>query len=114
MDKEIESLIKKIGLPYAYRLFKKVKNKEPPAPPFVVYFCDEENSWGADCVNLIKRIRVVIELYTDAKNMEIEQKIESVLSGYELEKIEEYITEENLNMVSYEFDIYEKIRRETL
>ena len=51
---------------------------------------------------------VKLELYTDRKDPKSEQIIEAFLDFAQFEKSEDYISDEELYMVVYEFDIFEK------
>lgn len=99
-----------VGLPIAYRQFKPYKNKPVPQPPYLIYLIDSESGRGADYCNLVVWKRVRVELYTVSKSPVLERKVEAALSAFEYEKYEDYIESEGMYMVSYEFDIYEKIR----
>lgn len=111
VNNQIEELLKPIGLPVAYRMFKPYKNKPVPNPPYIVYLIDNENAHGADSKNFILKKHITIEFYSNKKDTETEGLIEAALSAVEYEKYEDYIDTEKLFEVSYEFDIYEKIRR---
>ena len=107
----VEELLKPIGLPVAYRCFVPYKNKPVPPPPYLVYLIDNENAYGSDERMFYKKRRVSIELYTTVKDTALENKVEVAISGYEFDKYEDYIDGEKLWFISYEFYIYEKIRR---
>lgn len=111
VNEHIENLLKPTGLPLAYREFKPYKNKPVPKPPYLIYLIENESGRGADGKNLLTRKRVTVELYANTKNTALEATVETALSQYEYEKYEEYIAEEKMYCVSWEFDIYEKIRR---
>ena len=111
VNKHIESILQPIGLPLAYRTFKPYKNKPVPAPPYLIYIISNESAHGADNKNLYKRLHVAVELYTTTKNTVLEEKVEDAISQYEFEKYESYIDNEKMYFVSFEFDIYQKIRR---
>lgn len=108
---DIKNMLLPIGLPLAYRKFIPYKNSPVPNPPYIVYYIGNESGHGADNLNLYTIINVTIELYTDFKDVENESKIENAIKAYEYEKYEDEIESEMLFMVSYEFKIYEKIRR---
>ena len=100
-----------VGLPIAYRQFKRYKNKTVPKPPYLIYLIQSESGRGADYCNLILRKRVTVELYTTQKDTHLEEKVEGAISAFEYEKYEDYIEAEEMYLASYEFDIYEKTRR---
>lgn len=109
----MEEMLSGVGLPLAYRQFKPYKNKPVPKPPYLIYLISTESGHGADYINLISRKRVTVELYTTTKSVLLEEKVENAISAFEYEKYEDYIEAEEMYLVSYEFDIYEKTRRKT-
>jgi hypothetical protein len=111
VNKEIEDMLSPVGLPLAYRQFKPYKNKPVPKPPYLIYIIEREKGSGADGKNLVKERTVTIELYSDRKSTELEDKVEAAISAFEFDKYEDYIEGESLYMVSYEIIIYQKIRR---
>ena len=50
-----------------------------------------------------------MELYTDKKDPETEEKLDKLFSGYEFEKYESWIEDEALLQVAYHLPITEKI-----
>ena len=110
-DEYVEQLIAPVGIPVAYRQFMPYKGKPVPDPPYLIYYVSPESAGGADSRNLFVRKTATVELYTDDPDAALEQKLEDALSSVEWTKNEDYIESERLNMVSYEFDFYSKIRR---
>ncbi len=107
----IEPLLSKTGLPFAHRFFKPYKNKPVPNPPYLIYLILKTEGHGADDKVLYKKYHVAIELYTDKRSPSIMEKVEYVISEYEYTSDEDYIEEEDMYLVVYEFDVIEKIRR---
>lgn len=103
--KELKASLEKIA-PTAYRAFG--KNNAVP-PPFLCYFVDDEKHSGADDKNYIKEPLIIVELYTDKKDLENERKLDELLNGCEFEKYEAWIEDENLLQVAYHIPITEKI-----
>lgn len=60
VNNQIEKLLKPVGLPVAYRMFKPYKDKPVPNPPYIVYLIDNENAHGADGKNFIFHITTLI------------------------------------------------------
>ena len=110
-DVYVENLIAPVGLPVAYRQFIPYKNKPVPNPPYLIYTITPVKAGGADNKNLYVKKQVTVELYTDAPDAALERKVEDALTTVQWTKYEDYIESESLNMVSYEFEIIEKIRR---
>lgn len=76
-----------------------------------MYIISPETGRGADYKNLFVERHVRLELYTNAKDPALEIVVEDILDAYGWEKNEDYIESEEMYMVTYEFDVYEKIRR---
>lgn len=93
-----------LNIPLAYLAFKSVQN-----PPYIVYYESGANFHGSDEKNYIKDMTVVIELYCENKNTQIEKSIENLFSDVELSKSEDvWIEDEQLIMVTYEFTTINK------
>ena len=102
--KEVSTMVKSIGLPYAYYQFPEGTAE---APPFICFFWSDDNDLKADNLNYQKIERLNIELYTDNKDYENEANIETVLTNNSVvwSKSETYIDSERLYMVLYEADV---------
>lgn len=74
---EVASMINSIGLPYSYYQFN-ADTAQPP--PFICFFYPENDDFLADNTNYLKVYRLVIELYTDSKDFELESRVEAVLT----------------------------------
>ena len=100
---ELISIMEGIGLPYAYDHFAE---GESPSPPFLCFLCPGSNNFGADGGVYYKADEVNIELYTDRKDPEVEQRIETVLDehGVFYDKTEVWIESERLYEVLYSFE----------
>ena len=112
---EISDIVKSLteaGLPVAYRQFLPIKGRDVPSPPYAVYIISPEIGRGADYKNLLIERHVRLEVYTDAKDTALEAAVEKILGAVEWEKDEDYIESEELYMVTYDFEIYEKIRKD--
>ena len=103
--KELKAALGKIA-PTAYRAFSK-NNVKPP--PFICYFVENEKLSGADDKNYIRDRFLIVELYTDKKDLETEEKLDRLFDGYEVEKYEAWIEDENMLQVAYHIPITEKI-----
>lgn len=103
MDKLLE-IIKEIGLPSAYHHFAE---GESPKPPFLIYLLPSSDNFSADGRAYFKVNEVHIEVYTDYKSPDIEEKIEAVLDehGIFYNKTEVYIESEKLYEVLYIFEM---------
>lgn len=103
--KELKASLNKIA-PTAYRAFG--KNNAVP-PPFICYFVDNEKHSGADDKNYIKEPLIIVELYLDKKDLEIEGTLDKLFEGYEFEKYESWIEDEKLLQIAYHLPIVEKL-----
>ena len=100
--KKLMKIINENGLPFAYSHFAE---GESPDPPFLVYLFPKNKHFGADGVVFYKNTQIDLELYTDKKNLKLEEKIEEILDREEIyyEKSEVWIESERLYEVLYEF-----------
>lgn len=101
-------IMNQIGLPWAYHHFAE---GESPDPPFMLYLYPESDNFGADNIVYAKGTRVFLELYTDLKDPEIEELIESILEAHGIfwEKSEVWIETESLYEVLYSFEMEVKL-----
>lgn len=92
----IESLKNKV----AYNHFAKIQE-----PPYVIFYRGATDDVGADLKPaILKNQEIVIELYTENINSQLENEIENVFSNFELSKDEMYIESENLYLIRYSFN----------
>ena len=89
-----------LGLPCAYHHFEEGHS---PAPPFLVYWFPASQNYGADNLVYHRGSQVRLELYTEKKDLEIEEKIEAKLDSHSLffDKEETYLDTEKLYQVIY-------------
>ena len=103
MDKLLE-IIKAMGIPFAYDHFAE---GEAVDPPFICYLLPESDNFAADGKVYFKANEVHIELYTDTKDLSVEQKVEAVLDehGIYYDRSEVWIESEKLYEVLFIFDM---------
>ncbi len=96
-------MLEEMGLPFAYHHFAE---GESPEPPFVCYLLPGSKNFGADGRVYYKINEVHIELYTDLKDLAVEQGVEAVLDGHGVfyNKSEVWIESEKLYEVLYTFE----------
>lgn len=96
-------MLEEMGLPFAYYHFAE---GESPEPPFVCYLLPGSNNFSADGKVYYKINEVHIELYTDWKDLAVEQGVEAVLDehGIFYNKSEVWIESEKLYEVLYTFE----------
>lgn len=97
---ELNELLNTLDIPVAYSHFKDLAQT-----PFLIYYVSNEDIRGSDNKNMLSEKNIRIELYSDLKNIELENKIEEMLIEYQLDKNETYIESEQLLQVSYEFSM---------
>lgn len=100
---ELLKILKETEIPFAYDHFAE---GEYPEPPFICYLLSGSNNFSADGKVYFKANEVHIELYTDFKDLTVEQKLEAVLDehGIFYNKSETWIESEKLYEVLYIFE----------
>ena len=101
---ELLKILKETEIPFAYDHFAE---GESPEPPFICYLLPGSNNFSADGRVYFKANEVHIELYTDFKDLTVEQKLEAVLDehGIFYNKSETWISSEKLHEILYNFEM---------
>lgn len=101
---EIEKMLEQMNIPFRYFLFEE---KEAVEPPFLVWYLPESNNFFADGIVYEKIARLNLELYTDQKDFELEERLESLLETEDMawNKTEAFLDEEQLYEVLYEMEV---------
>lgn len=101
---EINEMMQEIGMPFAYHHFSE---GESPNPPFTIFLSPGENTFGADNLMYFSFKQLNIELYTDEKSPETEERVEEVLLQHNLyyTKSETWIESEKLYEVLYQLEV---------
>lgn len=99
---ELVKIIEEMGIPFAYDHFAE---GESPDPPFLCYLLPGSDNFAADGRVYYKINEVRIELYTDFKDVSLEEKVTAVLDNHGIfyEQSEVWIEEEKLYEVTFEF-----------
>lgn len=97
---EIGKLLEATGIPVRYGFFK-----EPQKPPFICYVVAYSNNCFADDAVIQRIDHIQVELYTEKKNEEAEDKVEKALSSFSWNKEENYIDDEKLWQILYEMEV---------
>lgn len=102
--KEIESMLREMGVDYKYHHFSE---EEAIDPPFLVWIFPESDDFMADGVRYKEISKLDIELYTDSKDFELEKRIETVLErhGLTAKRTEGYLESEQLYEELYEMEV---------
>ena len=79
---------------------------ESPDPPFICFRYPGSDNFSADGHVYYKITQADVELYTDLKNPELEEKLEGILDEYGIfyDKTEGWIESERLYEVLYTFE----------
>ena len=101
---ELLQILSETQIPFAYHHFAE---GESPDPPFICYLLPGSNNFSADGKVYYKINEVHIELYTDLKDLAVEQQLEDVLDehGIFYNKSETWIESEKLYEVLYTFEM---------
>lgn len=101
---ELLQILSETQIPFAYHHFAE---GESPEPPFICYLFPGSNNFSADGKVYYKINGVHIELYTDLKDLAVEQQLEEVLDehGIFYNKSETWIESEKLYEVLYTFEM---------
>ena len=101
---ELLQILSETQIPFAYHHFAE---GESPEPPFICYLLPGSNNFSADGKVYYKMNEVHIELYTDLKDLAVEQQLEDVLDehGIFYNKSETWIESEKLYEVLYTFEM---------
>lgn len=99
---ELLQILSVTQIPFAYHHFAE---GESPEPPFICYLLPGSNNFSADGKVYYKINEVHIELYTDLKDLAVEQQLEDVLDehGIFYNKSETWIESEKFYEVLYTF-----------
>ena len=98
---EVFEVLEELSLPIAYDHFAE---GESPDPPFLCFLYPRNLPTGADNTVYYQLHELDIELYTDAKDPVLEQRMEKLLTEHEMffHKSEVWIEEEKMYEVLYE------------
>ncbi len=98
-NKDLFELLKKMSVPVAYKEFD-----EDIKLPCIAFYQNGSNNFGADNKVYKKNNTYNIELYTEYKDFELEQKLEDLLDENDIywnKSNDLRIKEEKMNMVVY-------------
>ena len=101
---ELMEMLEEMSLPIAYDHFAE---GDSPEPPFICFLYPASYNFSADGQVYYKISEVHVELYTDVKDPETEEKLEAVLDrhGIFYNKTEVWIESEKLYEVLYSFEL---------
>ena len=101
---DVMTMLTESGLPFAYDHFAE---GESPDPPFLIFIFPGTNNVFADNQVYFKVNELNLELYTDKKDPELEEKLEDILTAHEIpwEKSEVWIESEKMYEALYQTEI---------
>lgn len=103
---EIATMIAGIGLPFAYDHFE--ETEAPGAPPFICFLYPDSAGLYADNANYVPVERLVIELYTDAVDFELEERVLAALNnaGLACSYSREWIDSERMYQTTFDTEVF--------
>ena len=105
MVAKLAEMIKQMGIPFAYDHFAE---GESPDPPFICYLLPGSDNFAADGKVYYRINEVRIELYTDRKDLLVEEQVTAVLDehGIFYDQTEVWIDSEKLYEVVFSFEYH--------
>lgn len=103
--KELRTRLEELNIPIQYRAF--TEGNAPPLPYLIFYVEDNQGSVKADNHNYFNLKNITLELYSNEKDEELENKLELILDNNKLEYdlMESYIESEKMYESIYEITI---------
>lgn len=99
---ELRIVLEILELPIAYYAFS--EGVTTPLP-YLIYYVEDENNFKADNSNYFETSNIIVELYTEEKDIDLENRLKEILKEYEYEASYDYISEERMYMASFNFTI---------
>ena len=96
--------LKKLQLPVQYYMFQE---GQAPSLPYIIYFNPSEQHANADNLTHIVAKDVIIEVYSEFKDLTIEMKLEELFKELKLQYTfdETYLKDERMYMLIYKLTI---------
>lgn len=103
---DLPSLLDKTGIPYAYHDFRSLKGSMPDYP-YCVWYTKGSDNFGADNIVFCENTNVMIELYTEVKDLAAEKIIKDMLSSVGLfyETTETDLEEDSVHIVYFSISL---------
>ncbi|SEA49518.1 hypothetical protein SAMN04515656_1128 [Eubacterium aggregans] len=101
---ELKNALETLQVPVAYHHFR---TGQAPSPPFLVYYEDQDIEYYADDKVYLTATAVTVELYTNEKNIALEESLKALLKdlGILFHRYETWIESEKLYMEVFEFEL---------
>jgi len=105
---ELKTILEATGYPVAYLRFYETNDQPLPQPPFIVFISAYSSNFMADNQVYKEINNIQIELYTDKKDVDAENKLATILNENELpySTTETFIESENLYQKIYEVRLF--------
>lgn len=104
---QIEQILEEMEVPFRYHHFTQKEMADIPLP-VMVWIVPGTNNFYADGRTYHKIRRLDIELYTDAKDWELEEKLENILTQHGIaweQTASEWMQSENMWESLYEMEV---------
>ncbi len=98
---EFKKMLGKSGFPVAYHSFPE---GEAPAMPYIIYMTPYSNNFKADGKVYSSSRHIQVELYTQHKDMDAEERVEKALETFYYKKSETGLDGESCYEVMYELE----------
>ena len=98
----VKELLDSTGIPVTYYAWPEEK---APELPYICYLVAYSNNFSADGTVYAPVDHLQIELYTEQKEPQTEEKVESALSSLFWQKTETYIESEQCYQIMYEIEV---------
>lgn len=105
--KEIEEMLEELGIPFRYHHFTQ-KEMENIELPIIVWNCGKSSNFFADGIVYQKIQKLDIELYTDQKDWDLEERLEHILDAHGItweKTASEWIQTESMWEALYEMEV---------
>ena len=101
---ELKQLLDQMNLPISYREWKP---GQVPELPYLLYYENSSDNFYADNEVFLKKTEIIVELYTNTKNIREENKLEELLSTNKIpfDTYETYLSSEQMYLKAYEINI---------
>ena len=102
---ELRETLITLDIPVRYRAFNV---GEVPSLPYLLYYTtDNQGTLKADNHNYAKAYNLTLELYSEEKDLELEEKLEALLdaNNIEYDTFESYLDTESMYEVAYDITI---------
>ena len=99
---EFKGILETTKLPVAHLSFPEGK---APMLPFICFLNPEDNNFAADGMVYFSSHRMIVELYLENRNEEIEETVEAAISSFYYEKDAEYLDDESCWLITYEMEV---------